>query len=488
LAKLVELLQPSPGMEEVRITAWHKTEGALVAVGDLLAEVENDKATMELRSVDEGTLLRILAPPGTLVKLGQPVAVIGNPGEDIAHIGRAAAGAPGPADPPASASAAARCQATNGPESISTAAASRFHVDADIRRARALPAEVYHDAACFRLQAERVFQRTWHVAVEQAAVAAPGSAVPLTLLPGALDEPLLVTRDNRGALHGLSNVCTHRGNLLVDEPCRVSTIRCRYHGRRFELDGRMTHMPEFEAAEGFPSPSDDLPRVALGSWGPLLFAALDPAVGFDELLAPVRARLAGLGLDALVLDPATSRDYLVEASWIAYCDNYLEGFHIPFVHPALGRAIDYATYTTETLPMGSLQIAIAAAGEPAFDPPASHPDAGRRVAAYYYHLFPATMLNVYPWGVSVNAVRPVGPDRTRVSFLSLVAHPSKRAGGASADLDRVEAEDEAVVERVQRGVRSRLYRGGRFSPTREIGVHHFHRMLGQYLDVDGRER
>jgi choline monooxygenase len=87
------------------------------------------------------------------------------------------------------------------------------------------------------------------------------------------------------------------------------------------------------------------------------------------------------------------------------------------------------------------------------------------------------MLNFYPWGLSINVVRPLAADRTRVSFLTYVADPKKLDRGAGADLDRVEHEDEAVVEGVQQGVRSSLYTRGRYSPDRERGVHHFHRML-----------
>jgi len=72
-------------------------------------------------------------------------------------------------------------------------------------------------------------------------------------------------------------------------------------------------------------------------------------------------------------------------------------------------------------------------------------------------------------------------DRTRVSFRTFVQDPSKLDAGAGSGLDRVEAEDEAIVQAVQRGVRSRFYRHGRYSPTRERGVHHFHRLLCEFL-------
>jgi pyruvate dehydrogenase E2 component (dihydrolipoamide acetyltransferase) len=82
-------------MEEGQISAWHKKEGDEVGVDDLLAEVETDKATMEYRSFDKGTLLKILAPAGSVVQLGQPVAILGSPGEDVsALLGQVGGGAP----------------------------------------------------------------------------------------------------------------------------------------------------------------------------------------------------------------------------------------------------------------------------------------------------------------------------------------------------------------------------------------------------------
>lgn len=86
MAKILEMPKLSPTMEEGQISAWHKEEGEIVAVDDLLAEVETDKATMEYRSFDKGTLLKILVPAGSVVKLGQPVAVLGAPDEDIREL------------------------------------------------------------------------------------------------------------------------------------------------------------------------------------------------------------------------------------------------------------------------------------------------------------------------------------------------------------------------------------------------------------------
>lgn len=354
-------------------------------------------------------------------------------------------------------------------------------VDPDIRKASTLPGRFYGDEAYFRRCLEEVFARSWQVVADRTEVRIPGQVYPFTFLEGTIGEPLLLSRDEGDRLRCLSNVCTHRGNLLVENPGVVKGLRCRYHGRRFGLDGRFHSMPECEEAEGFPSEADHLPEVALRSWGPLHLVSLDPLFPFDELLEGVEARLGWLPLDRFVFDPGRSRDYLVRASWALYCDNYLEGFHIPFVHSALAETLDYGSYETEVYRYSNLQLGVAADGEEAFDLPPSSPDFGRRIAAYYFWLFPNTMLNFYPWGLSVNVVKPLAVGRTRVSFRSFVWDGSRMESGAGSILDRVEREDEAIVESVQRGVAARLYHRGRFSPSREQGVHHFHRLLSDFL-------
>jgi choline monooxygenase len=350
-------------------------------------------------------------------------------------------------------------------------------IDPDIRVAKTLPARVYSDPEIFRLQRERVFGRTWQYAAHDDVVKVAGQVYPFTLLPGMLDEPLLLTRDGQDRLHALSNVCTHRGTLVVAGAGHQQQLRCRYHGRRFTLDGRFHSMPEFEGAVGFPSPVDDLPHVALGRWERFLMVALAPAMDLETVIGPMRARLAHLPFTRLAFDATGARDYLVNANWALYVDNYLEGFHIPYVHDSLAAVIDYGAYTVELERYGVLQLAIAKAGETAF----TSASGSKAIAAYYYWLFPTTMFNVYPWGVSVNVVVPLAVDRTRVSFLPFVWDEGKREGGAGGGLDRVEREDEAIVESVQRGVRSRLYDRGRYSPSRETGVHHFHRLLAEHL-------
>jgi Phenylpropionate dioxygenase and related ring-hydroxylating dioxygenases, large terminal subunit len=358
-----------------------------------------------------------------------------------------------------------------------------IEVDADISRAATLPAAAYSNPAYYALQKDAVFARSWQWAGDSARVKAPGHVLPFTLLEGCLDEPLVLASDESAEVRCLSNVCTHRGALVVEGEGHLRSLRCRYHGRRFAMDGSFVSMPEFEGAQGFPSAADNLPRLPLHQWGPLVFTGIDPAIPFDEWIAPVQARTGWMPFDQFRRDAATSREYLINANWALYCDNYLEEFHIPYVHQGLSEQLDYNAYYTETFPGGSLQMGIAKPGEVVFDLPPGHSDEGKRVAAFYFWLFPNLMLNFYPWGLSLNLVSPLGAARSRVSFISYVWKESLRDKGVGADLHKVEMEDEEVVESVQRGVSSRLYDRGRFSPRREVGTHHFHHLLAQYMNA-----
>jgi len=356
-----------------------------------------------------------------------------------------------------------------------------LNVDPDIAAAHTPASRLYHDPAVYEAAKERIFARSWQLVGHVDDVRVPGQTHPFLMLDGCLSEPLVLVRDRGDALHCLSNVCTHRGMLVCEHSGIETGLRCRYHGRRFGLDGKFQSMPEFEGTKDFPSERDHLPKVALKQWGPFLFAALDPAVPFEEWIGPVEERVGWLPLDAFRFDPKRSRDYLVDANWALYCENYLEGFHIPFVHAALNDALDYGSYRTELFAHANLQLGIADGGGSVFNVPESSPDAGTLVAGYYFWLFPNLMLNFYPWGLSVNIVKPLGVGRTRVSFLAYVHDETKLSQGAGAELDKVEREDETVVELVQLGVQSRLYDRGRYSPTREQGTHHFHRLLAAWL-------
>jgi choline monooxygenase len=270
-------------------------------------------------------------------------------------------------------------------------------------------------------------------------------------------------------------------NLIIHNPDQTNEYLCRYHGRRFHNDGKFKSMPEFQDAENFPRPCDDLHKIQLNKIGPFLFINLIPGFRFSELSDVFNERIGFLPLHKFKHESSLSKDYLVNCHWAIYCDNYLEGFHIPFVHEDLNKVLDYGKYSTEIYTHLNLQIGYANDDDSIFDLPPGHIDFGKNVAAYYFWVFPNMMFNFYPWGLSINIIKPISINKTKVSFISYVFDKSKIVKGAGAILDKVEMEDEFVVESVTKGMRSRFYHSGRFSPSKEKGVHHFHNLLAKYL-------
>ena len=343
--------------------------------------------------------------------------------------------------------------------------AAQFHIDPDIKKAQTMPSAFYTAPEFFELSKEKIFARTWQIVAFDHDIKGIGSVFPTYILPDLMREPLMITRAEDGELRCLSNICTHRGKILLDQPCQANLIRCGYHGRRFSLGGKFLSMPEFEQTENFPSESDNLPEIPFGGWEKFLFASIDPAGPLDDFLSEMTSRIAFTSLDKLKMTAAFG--YSISAHWALYCENYLEGFHIPFVHDALNKELDYGSYTTETFRYVSLQTGY---------------DKNKEIAAQYFFVFPNMMFNFYPWGLSLNIVKPIRPDLSCVEYYKFVSDESKLESGAGADLETVELEDQQVVESVQQGIRSRFYDRGRYSPTREKGCHHFHRLLAEFME------
>ncbi|MEJ2163450.1 MAG: Rieske 2Fe-2S domain-containing protein, partial [Robiginitalea sp.] len=147
--------------------------------------------------------------------------------------------------------------------------AQKFSIDPDIRRASTLPSSFYRDPQVYEAIKEKVFCRSWQWIGDEGMLGSGSYAYPFVLLENFLDEPMVLTRDSKGEYHCLSNVCTHRGYMVVTEAGKTSKLRCSYHGRRFKTDGAFEFMPEFGQARDFPRSCDDLNRFPVRRWGPL---------------------------------------------------------------------------------------------------------------------------------------------------------------------------------------------------------------------------
>ncbi|HKR00256.1 MAG TPA: SRPBCC family protein [Pyrinomonadaceae bacterium] len=349
--------------------------------------------------------------------------------------------------------------------------------DERLARASTLPARWYTDASLLALEKARVFSRTWQLVGRTEQVAAPGQFFTATVG----DEPIIVARGLDKTLRTFSNVCRHRAGPVAAGAGERKSFRCGYHGWGYGLDGRLLSTPEFDGVECFKREENSLPQFKVETWNQLVFVNLDGICApLLEVLGDLPAR-AGLDLGKMSL--AARKEWHVDCNWKVYVDNYLEGYHIPVVHPSLNRELDYGRYRTETSGFYSIQHA----------PPRSEGASRLQVneetgadAAQYFWLFPNLMLNVYADNYSTNLIVPLGAERTLTVFEWYFAEPdreeTKNALRRTIEFsDEIQLEDIHICEAVQRGLRSSTYKQGRYSVRRENGVHHFHGLLSEFL-------
>jgi len=351
------------------------------------------------------------------------------------------------------------------------------YIDADISQAKTLPSYYYTDLKIFE-NIKSNFFKNWHFAAHSSELNNE-NILPLQRMGVLLNDQLMLTKTD--TFNCLSNVCTHRGMLIVDKKCNNSKLQCPYHGRIFDLNGNFLNMPKFENVKNFPTEEDNLNQFTLENWKNLLFISKE-INDFNDFIQILSQRIGWMDIENFEYDTSKDRSYVVNANWALYVDNYLEGFHIPYVHGDLNKIIEYDSYRTELFSNGVLQIGLAKPDQLCFNLPKESPDYGLDIAAYYFWVYPNMMFNFYPWGLSVNIVIPLDSTRTRILYRGYIGDFDLVSKGAGGDLDKVEKEDQEIVEAVQLGVHSESYNRGKYSPEKETGVHHFHYLLTNSLN------
>jgi choline monooxygenase len=278
-------------------------------------------------------------------------------------------------------------------------------------------------------------------------------------------------------------VCRHRAGPVATGCGQRQTLQCRYHGWTYALEGTLIRAPEMEGVHGFVPEQVRLVPVRVARWGPLVFANLDNgAPPLDDFLGTMPEDVQGLGFDGLRY--VTRKEYEVACNWKTYIDNYLEGYHVPHIHPGLYRELDYDGYRVE--PRGYYSIQHAPLREASSGATRHYrPEPGTDEARYFW-LFPNVMLNVYFGLLQTNIVLPLDVERTLTVFEWYAREPPRNAGAEARFLelfsfsDEIQVEDIAICETVQKNLRSGVYERGRYSLKRENGVHHFHRLLAEF--------
>ena len=335
-----------------------------------------------------------------------------------------------------------------------------------LEQAHALAAHHYFGADMLALEQRSVFACSWQLVAHREQLAAPGDHV----VEAVAGTPVLVVRGKDGELRAFVNVCRHRaGPIAHCSGTGLHALRCRYHGWLYDAEGRLIGAPEMQDAAGFDPGTIRLPALRVAEWQGLVFVALDAAVPEHEAVCRgIAERIAPIDLAAMRF---ARRDVFdVACNWKVYVDNYLEGYHLPSVHPGLSRVLDYRAYDTELFEWYSLQ----------HSPLRNNQGIYGDGEAYYYFIYPNVMLNVMPGRLQSNRVLPLGPDRCRVEFDYYYAEDAEARSRIERDRefsDEIQAEDILICEAVQKGLASGFYEAGRLCPKRESGLWHFHRHL-----------
>ena len=373
-----------------------------------------------------------------------------------------------------------------------------------VELASTLIPDAYTSPEFFALEQERVFTTGWVAVGFASDVDRPGACVVVDVA----GRSVIVTRNRHGRLRGFHNVCRHRATKLLDGDAREvghrGRIRCPYHNWTYDTDGTCLGTPLFEGsdvpagqeavfdtsvARGFDRADYGLLEVAVDQWGFLLFVNLDadPAPLATQL-GDLPQRFADYRLDGWV--PQRRRTYEVAANYKLVGENFMEYYHLPWVHPELNQVSKFSDHYRWQGPgmyTGMCTTPVSrntdAGGWDGLAPLSSLRDADADSGRFVW-LFPSCALVVLPNHAFVLLNRPVAADRT-VETAVLLAHPeSLDDPAAEAALDQLETfwdlvnrQDVEIVERVQAGLANPAYRGGRMCFRFEEPLHRFQNMV-----------
>lgn len=328
------------------------------------------------------------------------------------------------------------------------------------------PASVYRDANRYALERKAIFGRSWLFMAHESELKAEGDVVSATIA----GYPLLVVRTADG-IKGFHNVCRHRAGPLVDADrgnCGNSFV-CKYHGWVYTLDGRLRNARDFGAASGFDPRNFGLVPLKVDVWRSFVFVNADlNAAPLAASLSPLDKKLSQLRFDHLV--HAERRTHDIACNWKLYVENYLEGYHIPNVHPLLNSLVDAQRY--EATVDGAICF---------HHVPPKQPDAGIYDGVFAFAL-PHLAMNSYgDEGLMMERMLPMGLGATRLVYdYYLPPHVASNEQAMQRILSTsaiVTAEDKWICEKVQENIEAGIYEAGVLSPKHEVGVAWFQKFV-----------
>ncbi len=366
--------------------------------------------------------------------------------------------------------------------------------------AHGLPNQVYTCPQTAIVERDSLLAGTW-TCIAFASDIKPSQALPIRLM----GLPLVIVRDNAGAIRVFHNVCRHRGHLLVTAPGQLQgSIRCPYHSWTYGFDGRLRGTPHIGGTgvhdtAGIDREQRGLFAIRTAVWLGMVFINLSgDAPPFSEHIAPLENRWHPLvGDSGFELLQAATTDgpkltLEVTANWKLAVENYCESYHLPWIHPTLNsysRIEDH--YPICAGDMGAGQ------GTTVFDfnsragtafPLLPDWPADQRQVAEYIALFPNVLLGVHVDHFYSILLLPLSHDRTRETVEYYFVGDAAAAASYSAARNTLTAgwrdiftEDIGVVEGMQCGRQSPAFDGGYFSSVHDSATHHFHRWVADRL-------
>ena len=340
-----------------------------------------------------------------------------------------------------------------------------------LEKASTIPAPWYFDTRIAQLERETVFAGNWQAVGRLDQVKDSGQFFTIDVN----EEPLLITRSDDGQLRAFYNVCRHHAAAVEPrESGCTKQFRCPYHGWTYGNDGALKGMVEFEGVCNFNRKDNGLVPVHVETWENFIFVNLNGnAAPLPKFLGKVPSLVAPLKVSEK-LQYFDRRIYTLKCNWKVYVDNYLDGgYHVPHAHKGLSSVVEYTKYTIENFERSCLQsspLDASGAADAAIG-------ATRQGHAFYLWIYPNFMINAYSGVMDTNLVLPLGAVIFDYYFSDIGAAALLRNQDSIKVSEKVQDEDMAICDSVQRGLASRAYVVGRLSVRREAGEHLFHRLL-----------
>lgn len=357
-------------------------------------------------------------------------------------------------------------------------------------RAYTMPSRFYTQARYFEQETRNLFAHSWIAVLGASDVRDPNDFATVSV---AGDE-ILVLRGRDSVLRAFYNVCPHRAHELLKGCGKArNVITCPYHAWTFGLDGQLVRARNSENVEAFDKEEANLTPVQVTEFCGLIYVNLDlqasslreQAPGLEQAIA---SRLPSV--NSLIRNKQHRLTHYTKSNWKAIVDNYLECYHCQPAHPGFVDSVNMASYHHDLHGIWTVQIGeakVSKSGYSVGDNPQNPSYAG-------FYLWPTVMINITPGDVgmmTVNTMVPLNEDLTlqNYDFYLPQDEPNEKQMAVIAYYrDVFRAEDIALVESVQRGMKSRGFRGqGRIMMDRqrsgisEHGIAHFHQQVRNFL-------